>query len=592
MDKGFRFRMVSKVQRLPNMRLFMGAVPLLTAALLFVAPEALATRAYLIFRNPDANIWVIYGFAAALTGLGLTMLAEPREMERPANGLSCLFVALPILLYFLLLMVTLQDWWIDDAGITFAYSRSLAEGQGLVAQPWLPPQEGYSSSAWMLLLSLAHGLGVDIPLAAKYIGTGFSALAMALCLWMLGRETGSPAAMMICGMGLACTPTVVWAASGQEHALQSLLLLLVVFCVYCLQRWRWPVAVILAVFVLTRPEAPIIVIAVFCAALYLSRRAGGSLVNSANAAVALLPFSVFCGLIAFRLVYFGDPMPNPYYAKSSGTALIGVFNPLGAGWTYILSGLRDTALLFIFGLFFLIPVRRQPAWVVIAIAVLLGQMLFVIWAKGDWMGQYRFLMPVLPIALLLAPLGLKKLGGLRRRLAFCAVATLVLVHTTVIGVADFRSSPTTPMQTVTEVGEVFKTVADRLEIADPLLAHHDAGGIAYHRMIRLLDLGGLVNREIAKNMDDRSFLVEYILQDTKPDFVFGGRGFAAATGFAETEAFAEDYVWLEFTDLPLMQSDLSYIRRDRAVPAPGIDLVYDDAGRLLRVVASGSDLNI
>lgn len=148
------------------------------------------------------------------------------------------------------------------------------------------------------------------------------------------------------------------------------------------------------------------------------------------------------------------------------------------------------------------------------------------------------------------------------------------------------------MQTVTEVGEVFKTVADRLEIADPLLAHHDAGGIAYHRMIRLLDLGGLVNREIAKNMDDRSFLVEYILQDTKPDFVFGGRGFAAATGFAETEAFAEDYVWLEFTDLPLMQSDLSYIRRDRAVPAPGIDLVYDDAGRLLRVVASGSDLNI
>ncbi len=73
-------------------------------------------------------------------------------------------------------------------------------------------------------------------------------------------------------------------------------------CVYGLERWRWPVALILAVFVLTRPEAPIIVIAVFCAAVYLTRRAGGPLFNAADAAVALVPFAAFCALQGYTFL--------------------------------------------------------------------------------------------------------------------------------------------------------------------------------------------------------------------------------------------------------------------------------------------------
>ncbi|WP_298922012.1 hypothetical protein [uncultured Roseobacter sp.] len=574
--------MVTMVRVFLSIRwIFSGGVILL-GALNLVFPEQLVSRAYLLAEAPTANIWLIQALGVALIGTGLALLTDPRSDTAPPSWALLLITGVTVC-YFLVLGLHLQDWWIDDAGITFAYSRSLADGLGLVAQPWLPAEEGYSSSTWMLLLSFAARLGADIPIAAKYLGIGCSVLCICICAWIVARETRSPLALLICGIGIATGPTVVWAVSGQEHALQALILLLAVLCVYLFEHWRWPVAVILSVFVLTRPEAPIIVIGVFCAAVFLTRRRGGRLINAADIAVALVPFLSFLALIAFRMAYFGDPMPNPFYAKSSGTGLTGLFNPLGGGWAYILSGLRDTALLSVLGLAFVIRTRPLPSWIIVAIAILLAHVFFVIWAKGDWMGQYRFLMPVLPIALLVASLGLRGLSSYAVRAGFSTVAVLIVLHTTALQLAGFKASPTTPLAAVVAVGNTFQTLSERLEIEDPLLAHHDAGGIAYHRMIRLADLGGLINRTIAKNMDDKAFLTTYLLEDVQPDFFFGGRNFAAASGFSDTEAFAADYAPLEFIDMPHMRSDLAYIRRSRVREAQGVEPVYDDKGALASV---------
>lgn len=338
---GCEIKAVTMVQGGLNMKWVAAGVLLVAAALCLTLPDQLVTRAYLLSETPEANIWLIYALGAALAVAGVALLLEPRAVGTRGPLWACLLVAAVALFYFLTLTRHLQGWWIDDAGITFAYSRSLAEGLGLVAQPWLPPEEGYSSSIWMVLLSLMGRLGFDIPLAAKTLGLGFSAACMIVCAVILTRETRSPLTLAVFGVAMACGPTVVWAVSGQEHALQSLLLLLVVLCVYCFEAWRWPVALILAVLVLTRPETPIIVIAVFCTAVFLTRHAGGPLFNVPDLAVALVPFAAFCALMGFRLLYFGDLFPNPYYAKSSGTGLTGILNPLGGGWAYILSGLRD-----------------------------------------------------------------------------------------------------------------------------------------------------------------------------------------------------------------------------------------------------------
>jgi len=341
--------------------------------------------------------------------------------------------------------------------------------------------------------------------------------------------------------------------------------------------------------VLTRPEAPVIVIGVFAAAVRLTRREGGPFFNAANLSIALLPFLTFLALMAFRLIYFGDMLPNPYYAKSSTASLTGPFNILGGGWSYVVSGLRNTGIFLVLAMVVLLLRRPLPSWIIVAFAVLASHIFFVIWAKGDWMGQYRFLMPSLPLFMLIGALGLNALTPARLRIGFGIVALLLIVQSTALQLAAFKMQPTTPMAAVTRVGDTFRTLADRLALENPVLAHHDAGGIAYHRMIRLVDLGGLVNRTIAKHMDDKAFLTDYLLEEVQPDFVFGARNFAASSGFSDTDRFAGDYVMLEFTGLDHMRTDLSYIRRDRVAQTPGITLSYDAAGRLTAVRADLRD---
>ena len=55
--------------------------------------------------------------------------------------------------FYILLSLILKTWIIDDAGISFAYSRSFANGDGLVAQPGAERVEGYSNFLWVLVLT-------------------------------------------------------------------------------------------------------------------------------------------------------------------------------------------------------------------------------------------------------------------------------------------------------------------------------------------------------------------------------------------------------------------------------------------------------
>ena len=61
-----------------------------------------------------------------------------------AIGIPTLLVGLHALVY--------GRWIIDDAAITFAYVRSIANGLGPVLQPGAETVEGYSNPAWLALL--------------------------------------------------------------------------------------------------------------------------------------------------------------------------------------------------------------------------------------------------------------------------------------------------------------------------------------------------------------------------------------------------------------------------------------------------------
>src|SRR5262245_37549022 len=99
--------------------------------------------------------------------------------------LSLRYAAVPFLIYIAHALL-FGGWIVDDAGISFAYARNLAQGHGLVSQPGLPPVEGYSNFLWVLLMALSFALRLFDPvltpklLAVALTGGFFLTLAGAL----------------------------------------------------------------------------------------------------------------------------------------------------------------------------------------------------------------------------------------------------------------------------------------------------------------------------------------------------------------------------------------------------------------------------
>ena len=69
----------------------------------------------------------------------------------PRVSQTLLLCAVPFVA-FAIAAYPLSGWLIDDAGISFAYARNLANGAGFVSQPGRVPVEGFSNPLWTLLL--------------------------------------------------------------------------------------------------------------------------------------------------------------------------------------------------------------------------------------------------------------------------------------------------------------------------------------------------------------------------------------------------------------------------------------------------------
>ncbi len=543
-------------------------------------------QALMRFAQLDGEIaerhWISRGFGAGVSAIGLSIVLEVRP-KSPV--VAFLILGLLAILGYLAFIQQLSNWWIDDSGVTFAYSRSLAEGFGVTFQPGQMPTEGYSSTLWMLILALIGWVGIDIPLAAKYVGISFGVMTLIAAMRLVWIETRSPTALALTAAGVGTTPFLVWSASGQEHALQAFLLVLIPLSIATSLNWRPWVTLLLTLFVLVRPEAPIIVIAVFGVLVVTSWRKDGVGGIWKNLPLALFPFLAFCALLLWRLKYFGDPMPNPYYAKTTDSSFLGLLNPFGGGWQYLIVGLKESALIALVSLiFFYRRSRFDNTIFYVIISIISAHLLFVIWAKGDWMGQYRFLMPVSAFIVIASVKSLSSFRIPAVRLALSSALSIFLFANTAVQLDSFAANPTTPLSVVSRIGEVFSVLGDRLGIQDPLLAHHDAGGISYDRSVDLLDLGGLVDRYVAKNLSNRRVLEQYIFDQRKPDFIFGAINFAARSGFTDAPEFSRDYIPLVFEDMPIMNAELSSIRREHAHNASGIRIDRGSDGEPIRVV--------
>jgi arabinofuranosyltransferase len=420
----------------------------------------------------------------------------------------------------------------DDAFISFRYARNLLAGLGLTFNPG-ERVEGFSNPLWTALLALA-GLGTDLPLAAKVMGfasaCGLVAFAALICAELGGR---SFAAVMALGVMLAANAAVAYhSAAGMETIFFGFLLTAGSY--YCLPtpRLRHPraAALLLLLAALTRPEGIALLLLLTAVrlapeALGASRPAPG---ERAALGAALLGYG---GLLSLRRVYYGDWLPNPFYAKPQDWLGQTTF-PWG-GLGYIHQFLWSShGYLFLLAAAALVARGRGRRLLFPAGIVGCG-LLFALYANTDWMRLYRFLVPYLGLVLALGVGALFALGD-SRRWRFGASAVAALGAILLLGIEQQRQVeflrgrdgyPQRVMLTHT-LSELGRKLRAEFPLAGATsLATKRIGAVGYYSGMTIVDLYGLTDARLARiyhsdlSKGDRALEVAQEVVARKPDLI-------------------------------------------------------------------------
>ena len=339
----------------------------------------------------------------------------------------------------LLAWLTSVSWFLtDDAFISFRYARNLLNGHGLVFNVG-ERVEGYSNFLWVLELAAVWRV-LDIPpeRAAPWLSALFTAGTLALMLWWIARLPRLRMRGLVSWMALALVcgsaTFAVWTSGGGLETRQFTFF--IVFAVACLSLYRnrrlglLAASVSLALAALTRPEGPLIAACCFAwfgalqlpAALSAVRRgAEPQAIGAADAIIAMArridwrgllcliaPFALIVGAhFLFRYAYYGEWLPNTYYAKH-------VRPWYESGFKYLFAAALET------GLYLLIPLAwgamrgrwrdaRDGAYALILLIVA-AHMLYLAHIGGDHF-EFRPLDFYWPLLAVPAAEGIARLGA-------------------------------------------------------------------------------------------------------------------------------------------------------------------------------------
>jgi hypothetical protein len=315
------------------------------------------------------------------------------------------------LIPYAVLLVNVQSEFgmsVDDPYITFRYAQNFIHGHGPVFNIG-ERVEGFTSALHMLLCAAALEVApsADILIKAKLLSLLFGLLILHQT-WQLSRMFGmSKWQSLGVQMLLALDRNfAITSSNGLETTLYTFLLLLTVrmFVSEILKGKGILSSFALFAATMTRPEGMLIAVALFVCRVYYCRRDHRSPIFVANWIAPFLLLLVAAE--ATRVVYFGQLFPNTYYAKSTSlstsfsSGLKYMFRSFCDAYPYHgrgISKLLTIAVLVPICIGFSRAAKRKAG--VLALAIVLAQVLFILKSGGDWMPGMRFLIPIEPYLL-------------------------------------------------------------------------------------------------------------------------------------------------------------------------------------------------
>lgn len=420
------------------------------------------------------------------------------------------------------------EFTVDDAYISARYANNAALGRGFVFNVGERVM-GYTSLLYVLLQSVVYRWGGDGLFAAKLVGLASGAGVLFLTASLadrLDRDSDTAGGLLAAGL-LAVFPFLpLSSVTGLESSLFTLLVLAgTLTFLRGLQgaSWGWwtqaLVAIVFAFATVTRPEGLGIAatLAIVQAIAYFgAKRAGCEPRESGVLGKGLCGFG-WLGIYVISLLpvlvglaqYYGSPLPNTFYAKTSDRPLVLAKLLMGLGYLSVYFSES--------GFYVLLPLMLWPfltnraarwSWVVIAITVV--YISYVVWVGGDWIPGFRFLLPVLPFCFALAGNGLAgvwfRLRGSLSGLSVVSqslLAAILLVSLIAPGYSRYLDLRAIVAQRAAGYGEAHWYIGEWLrENAQPdaKIALMDVGIIGFVSDLYTIDFGGLINREIAQEM--------------------------------------------------------------------------------------------
>jgi len=336
------------------------------------------------------------------------------------------------------------DFFCDDAFIALRYAKNLSE-HGELTYNLGQRVEGFTSPLWVLLCSTLASLSVPLVSAARLLGAAASLLAF----WALSRfwrELAPKAPWLVLAPAAALAmsaPFAAWIFGGLETPLfVATFTLSLALLARSARKLDWQSSLQAGLSVglcaLCRPEGAMLIALgslLLCLPSAHERPQFWSRFWAWASPIALL----VGGYELFRLRYYGPPLPNTFYVKTSGEGLwqrgLSYLGFAGSEFGWLLVGAFLLSLSYLLLWDRPLPEERGSTasrLLVVGTSVATGcHLLYVARIGGDFLDLYRFLTPLLPAAFCALTCAGSRLFGRARaapaRFALLAAAVALLI---------------------------------------------------------------------------------------------------------------------------------------------------------------------
>lgn len=393
---------------------------------------------------------------------------------------------------------------VDDSYISFRYARNFARGDGLLFNPGQEPVEGYSNFLWVVMLAGASRLGLEISLVSKVLGLVFAILSLIGMVLFMHQSGSNKFILWTAALWLAASGVyAMWSMSGMETSLLASLLFL---SLILLGREEtsgrgFASGFILALIALARAEGFIFFFAALAVRIlnHIRRHSARTILEEIKWLSAfLLPFSTH---LLWRISYYGYWFPNTVYAKAGGGYIYHMLR--GLYYLYQFLAMGGALLVLLIGVAALIH-AKQPE-IRHALTGAGFYITLITLAGGDWMPQFRFFAPILPVLCALAAIGLSLVTTLWRQTGLQSPGIFGgLVAALILGLFLGESIQSQEIERTTRnfaastlAGHTNAAWLRKNSMPGESIALVDAGILSFETELQIIDMIGLNDAHIA-----------------------------------------------------------------------------------------------